>query len=380
MKSALFLFKNDALSRHHKSDDVAKEKVQLALCFGAKNLLQRNDLFNLLRRKFPAAHIMFCSTAGEIYNTEVLDDSITITALEFDDTPLASYFVEIKDFVDSYSAGQALIDKFNTENMNYVMVISDGSKVNGSELVRGMSAMADQKILITGGLAGDGSNFHSTLVGLNEQPREGIIAAIGFYGNKLKVNHGSQGGWEIFGDEMKVTKSVGNQLYELNGENALEIYKRNLGRDADDLPGAALLFPLAIILPGTDKTIVRTILTIDEETGSMIYAGDIPEGSSVCFMKANFDKLTEAASNAAFQTHEQYSEPPNFALLVSCVGRKLILQSRIEDEIEAVNMVFKEKTLLAGFYSYGEISPFVSGDACQLHNQTMTITTFHELN
>jgi hypothetical protein len=36
-------------------------------------------------------------------------------------------------------------------------------------------------------------------------------------------------------------------------------------------------------------------------------------------------------------------------------------------------------TAIAGFYSYGELSPFNPGSNCELHNQTMTITTFTEL-
>ena len=218
---------------------------------------------------------------------------------------------------------------------------------------------------------------NSTLVGLNEPPREGIITAIGFYGDKIMVNHGSQGGWEIFGPERVVSKSIGNQLFKIDEKNALETYKKYLGPDAEGLPSSALLFPLSVKIPDAEQSVVRTILSIDEEKGSMTFAGDIPQGSYVRFMKANFDKLTSAASTAAIQT--QGKKPPKLALLISCVGRKLILQSRIDEEVEAVDDVFDHKTLLTGFYSYGEISPFVTGSNCQLHNQTMTITTFDEM-
>jgi hypothetical protein len=378
MKSAIYLFKNDALSKHPRSEDINKEKVQLVLCFGAKHLLSNQIIFDLLRRKFPVAHIAICSTAGEIYNTEVLDETITVSAIEFEHTTITSNLIEISDYNDSYEAGKALLTKFDRNALKYLLVLSDGSKVNGSELVRGLNADSNHNVLITGGLAGDGSDFQSTLVGLNDQPREGVVIAIGLYGDKIRVSHGSQGGWEMFGPERMVSKSKGNQLFEIDDKNALETYKKYLGPDADDLPGSALLFPLSVKLEEASEPIVRTILSIDENLGSMTFAGDIPEGSYVRFMKANFDKLTQAASTAAIQTHKLNSEPPKFALLVSCVGRKLILQSRIDEEVEAVDDIFDHKTLLAGFYSYGEISPFVSGNHCQLHNQTMTITTFHE--
>lgn len=371
---------NSHLTRYEQSDSLEDEKVQLVTCFGAKKLLQRDNVFDFLKRKFFKANIVICSTAGEIYNNEVYDNSLSVAAVQFEDTPLQSHNVEITDFDNSFDAGKALIEKFEKKDLNYVLVFSDGSKVNGSELVRGMNTGANHEVLITGGLAGDGSEFNSTLVGLNFQPREGVIAAIGFYGDKLKVNHGSQGGWEKFGPERIVTKSFSNELLELDDKNALEIYKRYLGPDAERLPGSALLFPLSLQLPDSDEPIVRTILSINEEKGSMVFAGDIPQGSQVRFMKANFDKLTYAASKAAVlsQDNIEMLKPPKFAILVSCVGRKLVLQSRIDEEVEAVNEVFNHKTMLTGFYSYGEISPLAKGASCQLHNQTMTITTFDE--
>lgn len=381
MKSSLYLMYNNELTKHEHSDTLEDDKVQLVTCFGAKKLLQRDNIFAFLKRKFPNANIAICSTAGEIYNNEVYDNSLSVAAIQFDHTPLQSHIVEISDFDNSYVAGKTLIEKFDKQDLNYILVFSDGSKVNGSELVQGMNMGANHEILITGGLAGDGSDFSSTLVGLNSQPKEGMIIAIGFYGDKIKINHGSQGGWEKFGPERIVTKSTSNELFELDDKNALEIYKRYLGPDAEQLPGSALLFPLSLQLPDSEESIVRTILSINEEKGSMVFAGDIPEGSLVRFMKANFDKLTYAASKAASLSQENLAQscPPKLALLVSCVGRKLVLQSRIDEEVEAVNEVFNHQTMLTGFYSYGEISPFMKGTGCQLHNQTMTITTFDEV-
>ena len=378
MKTALFTYHDKKLTCHPGSSGIDEKKAQLVLCFGAKSIFQNENVYQFLKDKFPSATIATCSTSGEIYHTSVLDDTLSITAVEFDSTVVKSEQVSISDYNCSYYAGKELIEKFDTKDLSYVLVLSDGSKVNGSELVRGMNEVAQQRFLVTGGLAGDGSNFQSTLVGINNNPKEGLIIGIGLYGKNLKVKHGSQGGWEMFGLEKTVTRSANNVLFEMEGKNALEIYKQYLGPEAESLPGSALLFPLAVKLPGVNEPIVRTILSIDEATGSMTFAGDIPIGSKVRFMKANFDKLTNAASGAAAQTQINGGETPGLALLISCVGRKLILQSRIDEEVEAVNGIFSSKTLLTGFYSYGEISPLDAGNGCQLHNQTMTITTFHE--
>lgn len=379
MKTALYTLADGNWQVQLSKQEVDLTKVQLAICFGAKEGLRSKGLYASIHSLFPQAQVLFGSTAGEIMGVQVLDDAVFLVALEFEQTRICSGSVDRRDFSSCYDAARALVKQLPAEGLKYILVISDGSLVNGSELVRGLKDSTDPGVLVTGGLAGDGANFVSTLTGLNANPAEGIISAIGFYGEKIIVNHGSQGGWDIFGPERRVTRSTHNVLYEIDGKNALALYKKYLGPEAAQLPGSALLFPLSIIAPDSQTPVVRTILSIDEEEQTMTFAGDLPEGSKVRFMKANFDKITAAANIAAQQTLDGYIQSPDFALLISCVGRKLILGPRIEEEVEAVREALGPDTLLAGFYSYGEISPFNEGGSCQLHNQTMTITTFHEL-
>lgn len=378
MKATLCSCSPDRMVSHPKSDELSPAETQLVFCFGAKAVIEAQDAYTMLRTKYPFAQIIICSTAGEIYDTEVFDHTLTVTGLQFEHTPIETRMVRINDFPSSYAAGQALVRKFPGNDLSYLLVFSDGSLVNGSELVRGMNEAAGYQILITGGLAGDGPDFKSTLVGLNARPETGLVVAVGFYGPHLSVHHGTRGGWEMFGPERTVTRSQDNVLYEINGKKALDLYKLYLGPDAANLPGSALLFPLAIKKDAESELVVRTILSIDEHGGSMTFAGDIPEGAQVRFMRANFDRLTDAAYHAAMDTKNSSEKPPKLALLISCVGRKLILQGRTEEEVEAIDEVFAQQTILTGFYSYGEISPFVDGTSCQLHNQTMTITTFNE--
>jgi len=357
-----------------------KLKCQLVFGFGNKELLLNKNMYLQLRKTFPVANIALCSTAGEIFNYEVLDDSLSIMAIEFNNTSIHSASVNISSYDSSYDAGADLISKLDQMDLKYIFILSDGGKVNGSELVRGIESVVQHKIPITGGLAGDGIRFLSTLVGLNEQPESGNIVAIGFYGNSIKISHGSMGGWEMFGPEKTITRSVSNELFEINNVNVLDLYKQYLGKYAEELPGSALLFPLSIKLPGVNDPIVRTILSVNNESKSMIFAGDLPEGAKVRFMKANFDKLIDAASDAAQKSLVQFkAEPPKLSILISCVGRKLILGDRVYEEVEAVKNVFGETTVISGFYSYGEISPLNINTKCELHNQTMTITSFDEI-
>lgn len=377
MKTTLFQLSGDNLIA--QAGQQTDKAPQLIMCFAAKDKLANPGIYAILNKKFPGAQIVMCSTAGEIFHESVQDNTLIAAAMQFDNTNIQTAAINIADYPNSYDAAWSLVKKLPLEGIVNILIFSDGSIVNGSELVKGLNDAAGNKVLITGGLAGDGANFNSTLVGLNEQPSQGNIVAVGFYGDKIAVTHGSQGGWDTFGPEREVTRSSGNKLFEIDNKNALELYIRYLGPDADQLPGSALLFPLSVTIPGSPQPVVRTILSIDKELQSMTFAGDIPEGSKVRFMKANFDKLTAAASKAALQTTLGKKGKPEFSLLVSCVGRKLILGGRIDEEVEAVIESLGDATPVAGFYSYGEISPFNDGGDCRLHNQTMTITSFYEL-
>ncbi len=379
MKTSISSFSNNEWTTHELSGLENQAAANLVLCFGEKKLLEEQHIYKKIKEKFPVAEIVFASTSGEIFHDAVQDHSLVTAAIQFEHTIIRSASVKIQEYKNSYDAAKELVKKLPTEELVYVLVISDGSMVNGSELVKGLNDGTGSEILVTGGLSGDAADFKSTLTGLNAEPSEGNVIAIGFYGKRIHVTHGTQGGWDMFGPERDVTRSESNVLFEIDGKSALELYKKYLGPDADHLPGSALLFPLSVIIPGSSEPVVRTILSIDEETQSMTFAGDIPLHSKVRFMKANFDKLTAAASSAAQHSFTNSDQKPQFSLLISCVGRKLILGPRIEEEVEAINELFGNHTLLAGFYSYGEISPFNEGVDCQLHNQTMTITSFYEL-
>jgi hypothetical protein len=157
--------------------------------------------------------------------------------------------------------------------------------------------------------------------------------------------------------ERLITRSSENILYELDGKPALDIYKMYLGEYANELPGSGLLFPLCIRTDNVGELIVRTILGIDENAKSLTFAGNMPEGAYARLMKANIDRLIDGASNAAQNSMNGNAERPELAILISCVGRKLVLNQRIEEEVEVIRAVYGNDTAITGFYSYGEISP-----------------------
>ncbi|HPH37192.1 MAG TPA: FIST N-terminal domain-containing protein [Sediminibacterium sp.] len=356
------------------------DKAQLVLVFGSGELVTQLSLFNDIKSKFPQADIVSCSTAGEILHNEVYDDSAVVTAVYFDKARVKSVSVEINKNVNSFETGKSLMSLLNHDDLVSVLVISEGSFVNGSDLVAGFNELNSNNIPVTGGLAGDAARFAKTQVGLNTVAKEGTVVAIGFYGSNLAIGHSSFGGWDEFGKERVITKSSKNVLYEIDGKTALDLYKEYLGPYVDELPGSALLFPISLRTNDADKNLVRTILNLNEQDGSMIFAGNMPEGSRIRLMKVNFEKVINGSSIAATNTSlMQKDHKADLAILISCVGRKLILQDRTSEEVQAAQKVFGNNTAIAGFYSYGELSPFNPGSNCELHNQTMTITTFTEL-
>jgi hypothetical protein len=353
--------------------------AQLVLVFGGTDVLRDRDLLRDVRSRYPKALLFGGSTAGEICDTRVRDESLAVTAIHFEHTQLMLAQETIGDMQESRAIGERLARALGQAELSHVLVLSDGLKVNGSELARGLRENLPQGVAVTGGLAGDGARFRHTLVCADGAPQEGQIAALGFYGERLKIGYGSLGGWDTFGPERLITRSQDNVLYELDGRSALELYKCYLGEHAAGLPATALLFPLALRIEGENESLVRTILGVNEEAQSMTFAGDMPQGAYARLMKANFDRLIDGAASAARAGFETLGgAAPDLALLISCVGRKLVLKQRIEEEVEGVREILGERTALAGFYSYGEICPHGAVTGCRLHNQTMTITTFSE--
>jgi hypothetical protein len=333
-------------------------KASLVLYFGTRAGLACGTRYDELRSMFPAAHILGCSTGGQINNNDVSDDDIVAAAISFDGTRLRLCREDICDPRRSRDYGEAIGRALQSDDLAGVFVLSDGLNVNGSELVAGISKIIGPKIPLTGGLAGDGADFKETLVGGDCAPRGRTIVGIGFYGSAIRVGHGSAGGWDLFGPRRQVTKSVGNVLFELDGEPALDLYERYLGpEESKGLPGSALLFPIQVYdMQSPDSAVVRTVLAIDRETRAMTFAGDVPQGWTAQLMRGNLDRLAAGAADAARQARSRMATQESdqcLSILVSCIGRRLLMGQRTIEEVEAAGAELGPDTLRLGFYSYG---------------------------
>ncbi|PCI85942.1 MAG: hypothetical protein COB24_11375 [Hyphomicrobiales bacterium] len=353
----------------------------LVVYFGDGHILE--EAHKQLQSAAPDAILLGCSSAGQIANQVTDGLNFVAVAIKFASTKVKAASCQIGGDISSAQAGREIGQQLQADDLACVILLSDGMETNGSDLAKSISEIVGTKISVIGALAADGDRFNETLVGLNANLSSGQVAAVGLYGTNIHIGHSSQGGWRPFGPRRIVTKSDGNILYELDGEPALDLYERYLGEEANELPASGWLFPLQISEANVENSeTTRTILNINRKDKSLIFAGTMPEGAIAQLMKASHEGLIEGATQAAAQAVEQLPKGREilgeFAFLLTCVGRRMVMKQRTEEEVEAVGEELGLTMPRIGFYSYGEICPKIVGGMPRLQNQTMTISLFSE--
>jgi len=356
-------------------------KTRLAIVFGSVERLEAPGELDKIAAAFPGVTVVGCSTAGEISRNGVVEQraGLSVTTLDMNHTDITVERQVISSMAASAEAGAALGKALLKPDLRYVMVLSDGLKVNGAELVRGLRSTLPATTVISGGLAGDDARFGRTYVVHGKELLSGQVVAVGFYGAKFTARVMSGSGWISFGMDRRVTRSEANVVYEIDGQRALDVYSAYLGDEAANLPATGLLYPLAVRLAEGDQGLIRTLLAVDREKGSLTFAGDVNQGSNVRLMHANNQQLVAgagaAAEDACVTTGPAATQ---LALLFSCVGRKLLMGTHIDMEIEEVATHLQPGAVVSGFYTYGEIGYYKDSGHCELHNQTMTVTSLTE--
>jgi hypothetical protein len=353
----------------------------LLLVFGASSYINFTEPFEQLKQRYPQSVIAGCSTAGEIIGDEVIDESLVLSISCFEHTPIQQVTLPIESKKDSFQVGEQIARTLNREKLAGILVFADGLQINGTPLVNGINAGLSHQVVVTGGLAGDGNAFVRTWVLVDGIPKTQYVSGIGLYGDAVTIRHGSKGGWKPFGRNRLVTKSSENVLYELDGEPALALYKNYLGDMAAGLPATGLRYPLSVSDKKEGKHLIRTILSVNEDDQSLTFTGDIQQGHYARLMFATLDNLVDAAELAAQMANSENdisAEKEVLTIVVSCVGRRFLMDEDPGAELEATLDFLPENTSQIGFYSYGELSPYIKNGSCDLHNQTMTLTTIHE--
>lgn len=378
MKIETLVYENDQWKKESgnlESNDY--DKVNVVFVFGHTDIMENNKPYEDIKKKYPQAQVIGCSTSGNIVAAEVSDNELTATAVYFEKSSIKISSLSFNENDDVEELSKQLIEELPKDELKHIFIMSDGLLINGSQLARGINKVT-KDIPVTGGMAGDGDRFEKTYVIANDSAKQRTILAVGFYGKDLNIGTGCFAGWSEFGAERVITKSQNNVIYEIDGEPALELYKRYLGELANELPNSGLRFPLNIKENDDSPEVIRTLLAVNEEDGSITFAGDVPEGYKARLMKADIDQLIDGAGKAASSIYPANNETA-LCLVVSCVGRKIVMNYLIDDELEAVQEILGDNVTLTGFYSYGEFAPFEEDImTCELHNQTMTLTTIYE--
>ncbi len=375
MQTQSYLYENNEWDT--SLDSSLDSKNTLIICFGSTNFDEIQNGFDDICSTFKNSQIMGCSTAGEIHDDLVYDSSLSVIVMKFEKTNLKTISIACDNVEESLNVGADISSKLNEDGLKSIFVLSEGLNINGSQLTKGFNKTISSDVVVTGGLAGDGTDFAKTWVLVDNKPVSNYVTAVGFYGDNVEVSYAAGGGWKKFGIDRMVTQANNNILYKLDNEPALTVYKKYLGEKSAQLPASGLLYPLMIKEEGSNESKVRTILAVNEQEQSITFAGDIPNGSEVMFMKASFEELVDGAKVAGDKLINSYKDQDAACLAVSCVGRKLVLGQKIDEELEVVKEQFGDNTQLVGYYSYGEISPLNDG-TCDLHNQTMTLTLIWE--
>ncbi len=356
--------------------------VQLVLSFGPVEPPD-SAWFATIAEQFPAAQHLYASGGGQIAQGAVDDGQTVVTTVSFDHATVRPVMRDGVEVGNSRAIGADIGAELATiSGLRHVLIFAEGISMNAAGFLDGLNPALPPGVKVTGGLASNGILLTRSVIGLNDTPTTGRVVALGLVGESLVIGTGSVGGWDLFGPDRIVTRSTVAEVYELDGERALDVYSRYLGEFAKELPGSGLLFPLAVRSYKDGPVSVRTLLGINEAEGSMRFAGDIPTGSIVRLMRTTTDKLIDGAAQAAELAHEGLAEGSSaLTLCISCIGRRAVMRSRVEEEIEEVVRLSGSSTVV-GFYSNGEIAPPTDGRefaAAVLHNQTMTVTTISEI-
>jgi len=354
------------------------KSADIVFTFGDRDTIKKSDIYTKLKTVYPRADIVGCSTGGNILGDSINLAKAVATAVSFDKGKVEISVEDFSDTDNQYKASHRLVEKLPKDNLKHIFILSDGLNMNGSFLVKGANQAINSQVPITGGLASDGKSFKETWVIANDIASQKRMVAVGFYGDSFHISSGCYAGWEEFGIYRHITKSVNNIVYEIDGQPALDLYKKYLGEYAQNLNGNGLRFPFNIKNENEDYAVIRSVLSVDEENKALIFAGDVPQGSLARLMKSDIESLIDG-SEMASRHIKQANKKTALGLVVSCVGRRVVLNQLVDDELEIIGDILGDTVALTGFYSYGELAPY-SDDilSCQLHNQTMTLTVIYE--
>lgn len=328
------------------------------------------------------------STAGEISGSGISNESVVIMALGSDTLDFATG-IGLDMSQDETACGVALVDDFrhriSIKEASSLLIFPDGMGGDGLKVIDGLQSVMGTGFEIVGGYLGDGEDFRTTFQYFNGKVYNNAMPGLLICGKAgFRTGIGVRSGFESIGNRFYCTAAEGNIVKEFDNERALDLYKEFLGDERfQRLPGICLEYPFGLIddkvsIAGKEYFQLRCCLAVDHEKGSITLAASIPEGRAITLTTASRGDIINGAKLAAEQAKESLKDAkPEAILMFSCVGRKLILGRRTQEEVAVVKEVLGKDVPLIGFYTYGEIGPIDKTreelSVSKFHNETVVL-------
>lgn len=318
------------------------------------------------------------TTAGEIINTSVVEESIVCLLLDINpdyfEIFLADYDTSTKEV--AATLGKSALEKFQNPSL---IVISSGLETDGEAVVNGLRQHLSPEVKVFGGLAGDNFDMIATYVFDNERFSTAGLVSVIIDSDKVHVGGVAASGWQAVGVEKIITRSSGNIVYTIDGEPAMDVYKKYFGltTELDARNGIASTlgaqYPLQV-KRDNGQTVIRAPLLANPEDNSLIFAGAVQEGATVQFsVPPHFDIVNKVIKEA----ESLREETPQVAAMImfSCVARHTALGPMIEEEVAGIQRLWGAPMI--GFFSYGEFGAMPESN-CDFHNETCSLVLIQE--
>lgn len=351
----------------------------LVVVFAAHEYCDSPKPLSEIRNAFPKAKIIGCSTPAVIRDGKLLEGAIAVGIIRFEHTQIRIASTPVNTFEASQSAGKYLGEQLTDDNLKGVLIFSDGVTTEATDLIRGLQELLPSGVTIAGGLA-SGPTLDNTWLLCDGELKRFHACAVGFIGNTVELTRATGGGWRLIGAQCKATRTSGRTLFELDGEPANDVYHRQVGDEIGfGLRESATRYPLTVRLPGLEMQIVRDVNSLDEDSGAIELAGDIPEGVMVQVMTTTEDDILDGVDEAIERMRSKTILPQNNALVicVSCAGRRTVLLDKTSEEAAIAHDGLGHGIHQIGMYAFGEISTTSSGPP-QVHNETITMGLIRE--
>jgi hypothetical protein len=353
-------------------------KLLIAFCSDRYDIQSLVDGINARSGRVP---LIGCSTAGEIATSGPGDAGVVVVALGGDGFSVATG-VAADASQDLRAAGErvaACIGDLEDREHRALILLTDGLAGNQQEIVRGAHSVLGAGVPLVGGCAGDDLKMSRTFQFAGGRVlTDSVVAAA--LGSDAPLGIGVRHGWRRVGDPVLVTRSAGNQVYELDEQPALDVYLDRLAvpDGAREDPAAftrfALTHPLGVgRRSGEDQ--VRFVGGANFAERSLSCIAEIPPAATAWFMEGDADSVMAATDAACRDALAPLGgQAPLGMIAFDCIARRGVLgEDGIREEISRLGTV-SGGAPVAGFYTYGEIAR--TRGAGGFHNQTLVVLAF----